>query len=91
MKKIRHEHFAKRNGECMKPYDYVRIYFTMNGKDRCFETTDERDYNLVLQLLLNCGYKIKSDTKSPTAWVTRTICLELQEETEYAKKLGVEL
>ena len=75
----------------MKPYEVVRIYFTMNGKNRCFGSTDERDYNLVLQLLLNCGYKIKADIKSPASWVTRTIYLEVQDETEYSEKLGVEL
>jgi hypothetical protein len=62
--------------------DKVRIYFPMNGKARCFGSTDERDYNLVLKLLLDCGYKIKADIKSPTAWVTRTIYLEVQDETE---------
>ena len=71
--------------------DNVRIYFPMNGKVRCFGSTDERDYNLVLQLLLNCGYKIKADFKSPTSWVTRTIYFEAQEDTEYVEKLGVEL
>lgn len=62
--------------------DNVRIYFPMNGKDRCFGSTDERDYKLVLRLLLDCGYKIKADIKSPLSWVTRTIYLELQDETE---------
>lgn len=65
--------------------DNVIIYFPMNGKVRCFGSTDESDYNLVLQLLLNCGYKIKADLKSPTAWVTRTIYLEVQDEKECAE------
>jgi hypothetical protein len=62
--------------------DNVRIYFTINGKARCFGSTDERDYNLVLKLLLDCGYKIKADIKSPLSWVTRTIYLEVKDETE---------
>lgn len=78
------EEIAKKNCENEQNTGEVRIYFPMNGKERCFGSTDE-SYKLVLHLLLDCGYKIKSEINSPTSWLAKKIYLE------YAEKLGVEL
>lgn len=59
-----------------------RIYFHMNGKQRCFSTVNRNEFNLILRLLTECGYEVGIDIKMPQYLVTREVYLKVSENIE---------